>query len=48
MVINFNQAAAFSSRMEGINTGNVLKTSIVDVETSDPKQAEVKTIFRTL
>ena len=27
MVINFNQAAAFSSRMEGINTGNVLKTS---------------------
>lgn len=27
MVINFNQAAAFSSRMEGINTSNVLKTS---------------------
>ena len=27
MVINFNQAAAFSSRMEGINTANVLKTS---------------------
>ena len=27
MVINFNQAAAFSSRMEGINTNNVLKTS---------------------
>ena len=27
MVINFNQAAAFSSRMEDINTGNVLKTS---------------------
>lgn len=27
MVINFNQAAAFSSRMEGINTGSVLKTS---------------------
>ena len=27
MVINFNQAAAFSSRMEGINTDNVLKTS---------------------
>ena len=27
MVINFNQAAAFSSRMEGINTCNVLKTS---------------------
>ena len=27
MVINFNQAAAISSRMEGINTGNVLKTS---------------------
>ena len=27
MVINFNQAAAFSSRMENINTSNVLKTS---------------------
>lgn len=27
MVINFNQAAVFSSRMEGINTNNVLKTS---------------------
>ena len=27
MVINFNQAATFSSRMEGINTNNVLKTS---------------------
>lgn len=27
MVINFSQAAAFSSRMEGINTANVLKTS---------------------
>lgn len=27
MVINFNQTAAFSSRMEGINTANVLKTS---------------------
>ena len=27
MVINFNQAAAFSSRMECINTSNVLKTS---------------------
>lgn len=27
MVINFNQSAAFASRMEGINTANVLKTS---------------------
>ena len=27
MVINFNQAAAFSSRMENVNTSNVLKTS---------------------
>ena len=27
MVINFSNAAAFSSRMEGINTANVLKTS---------------------
>lgn len=27
MVINYNSAAAFSSRMEGINTANVLKTS---------------------
>lgn len=27
MLINFNQAAAFSSRMENINTSNVLKTS---------------------
>lgn len=27
MVINFSQAAAFSSRMENINTSNVLKTS---------------------
>lgn len=27
MVINFNQSAAFASRMEGINTDNVLKTS---------------------
>lgn len=27
MVINFNQCAAFASRMEGINTANVLKTS---------------------
>lgn len=27
MVINFNQAAVFSSRMVGINTNNVLKTS---------------------
>lgn len=27
MVINFNQAAAFSSRIENINTSNVLKTS---------------------
>jgi flagellin len=27
MLINFNQSAAFASRMEGINTANVLKTS---------------------
>ena len=27
MVINFNQSAAFASRMEGLNTANVLKTS---------------------
>jgi flagellin len=27
MVINFNQSTAFASRMEGINTTNVLKTS---------------------
>lgn len=27
MVINFSQSAAFASRMEGINTANVLKTS---------------------
>lgn len=27
MIINFNQSAAFASRMEGINTANVLKTS---------------------
>lgn len=27
MVINFSQAAAFSSRMENVNTSNVLKTS---------------------